>query len=123
MAFTLGFPVSTFTCLTEYTSRQKSLNQLLRLLVENEVTRLNVWSNPHNDPRRGADHIIIAERNFVDVGTQWFFFYFWLILFLLGLMGSGSSDCVAGGAGGCYSSARAFQESICCKRSASTGPF
>ncbi|KAG9016282.1 phosphatidylinositol-4- kinase [Tulasnella sp. 427] len=58
-------------------ARQKSLNNLLRLLVENEIVRLNVWSNPTNDFRRGPDHVLAAERSFLDdswyqvVRTAW----------------------------------------------------
>ncbi|KAG8904073.1 phosphatidylinositol-4- kinase [Tulasnella sp. 403] len=50
----------------DYSARQKSLNNLLRLLVENEISRLNVWSNPTNDVRRGPDHVVAAERSYVD---------------------------------------------------------
>ncbi|KAG8958845.1 phosphatidylinositol-4- kinase, partial [Tulasnella sp. 425] len=62
---------------SDYIARQKSLNNLLRLLVETEITRLNVWSNPINDFRRGPDHVIAAERSFLDdswnqvVRTAW----------------------------------------------------
>lgn len=46
----------------------KSHQQLLSLLLENEIIRLNVWSNPTNDPKRGADHVNSIERSFSDVG-------------------------------------------------------
>ncbi|KAG8969691.1 phosphatidylinositol-4- kinase [Tulasnella sp. 419] len=52
-----------------YVARQKSLNELLRLLVEKEITRLQVWLNPTNDPKRGSDHLILAERMYTD--EQW----------------------------------------------------
>ena len=42
--------------------------QVLRLLVENEILRLNVWNNPTNDPKRGADSIGAIERTMTDVG-------------------------------------------------------
>ncbi|KAG8934422.1 phosphatidylinositol-4- kinase [Tulasnella sp. 417] len=62
---------------SDYIARQKSLNNLLRLLVETEIVRLNVWSNPTNDFRRGPDHVVAAERSFLDdswnqvVRTAW----------------------------------------------------
>lgn len=40
---------------TEYMSRLRSINNPLRLLVENEIFRLSVWANPTNDPKRGTD--------------------------------------------------------------------
>lgn len=33
------------------------MNHPLRLLTENEIFRLNVWTNPTNDPKRGTDVI------------------------------------------------------------------
>jgi len=38
------------------------VRQLLALLIENEIVRLNVWSNPTNDPKRGADHVASIEK-------------------------------------------------------------
>ena len=46
----------------------QSVAQVLRLLVENEILRLNVWNNPTNDPKRGADSIGAIERTMTDVG-------------------------------------------------------
>jgi len=43
--------------------------QVLRLLVENEILRLNVWNNPTNDPKRGVDSSGTVERAMVDVRT------------------------------------------------------
>lgn len=43
--------------LAVYASRVRDINQPLRLLVENEIFRLNVWANPMNEPKRGTDHI------------------------------------------------------------------
>ncbi|KAE9409758.1 hypothetical protein BT96DRAFT_962286 [Gymnopus androsaceus JB14] len=40
-----------------YASRLRDVNHPLRLLVENEIFRLNVWANPTNDPKRGTDHV------------------------------------------------------------------
>lgn len=45
------------------------MGQVLRLLVENEILRLNVWNNPTNDPKRGADSIGIVEKTMLDVST------------------------------------------------------
>jgi hypothetical protein len=52
----------------EYTARLRSINLPLRLLVENEIFRLTVWSNPINDARRGTDHIGTTERTMTEVG-------------------------------------------------------
>ena len=43
------------------------MNQLLRLLVDNELHRLAVWDNPANDVKRGIDHFGQAERGMVEV--------------------------------------------------------
>ena len=43
--------------------------QVLRLLVENEILRLNVWNNPTNDPKRGVDNIGTAEKMMTDVSV------------------------------------------------------
>jgi phosphatidylinositol 4-kinase A len=48
----------------------KDLNQLLRLLVESEISRLCVWGNPTNDARRGGDHGTFIERGLTDVNTK-----------------------------------------------------
>ena len=55
---------------TEYTAALKNLILPLRLLVENEVFRLTVWSNPANDPKRGADHICQLEKTMLDVSSE-----------------------------------------------------
>ncbi|KAJ7217187.1 hypothetical protein GGX14DRAFT_440647 [Mycena pura] len=41
---------------SQLTSKLRSINHPLKLLVENEIFRLTVWANPVNDPKRGADH-------------------------------------------------------------------
>ena len=48
-------------------TRFKDMNQLLRLLVENEISRLSVWRNPMNDGKRGIDHTNYTERSLSDV--------------------------------------------------------
>lgn len=40
----------------------------LRLLVENEIFRLSVWTNPSNDFKRGTDHMSTLEKTMLDVG-------------------------------------------------------
>lgn len=45
--------------------------QMLRLLVENEILRLNVWNNPTNDPKRGVDTVGMVEKSMTDVGLLW----------------------------------------------------
>lgn len=45
----------------------QNTTQVLRLLVENEILRLNVWNNPVNDPKRGVDNIGTVEKSMTDV--------------------------------------------------------
>ncbi|KAI0818966.1 atypical/PIKK/PI4K protein kinase [Irpex lacteus] len=49
-----------------YQALQKDINAPLRLLVENEVFRLSVWTNPTNDTRRGPDYVGTVERMMTD---------------------------------------------------------
>lgn len=44
------------------------MNLPLRLLIENEIYRLDVWANPTNDPRRGIDHV--TATSYADVSTR-----------------------------------------------------
>ncbi|KAJ3513745.1 hypothetical protein NLJ89_g2774 [Agrocybe chaxingu] len=53
----------------DYAERMRSLNLPLRLLTENEISRLSVWSNPTNDVKRGADIVGNMERTLLD--TAW----------------------------------------------------
>jgi phosphatidylinositol 4-kinase A len=55
------------TNLLGYLTHLKSINSLLRLLVENEIYRLMVWGNPSNDLKRGVDHINGVERGMNEV--------------------------------------------------------
>ncbi|CDO73608.1 hypothetical protein BN946_scf185014.g78 [Trametes cinnabarina] len=50
----------------EYMAALKNLVLPLRLLVENEVFRLTVWSNPVNDPKRGTDHLCQLEKTMLE---------------------------------------------------------
>jgi hypothetical protein len=50
----------------------QSTAQVLRLLVENEIFRLNVWNNPANDLKRGVDNIGTVEKYMTDVGCVLF---------------------------------------------------
>ena len=50
-----------------YVSHIKSHSVPLKLLVENELCRLSVWSNPVNDPKRGPDYPINLEKSMTDV--------------------------------------------------------
>ncbi|KAG6828586.1 hypothetical protein H0H92_007376 [Tricholoma furcatifolium] len=54
---------------TYYANRLRSINLPLRLLTENEMTRLAVWNNPTNDPKRGSDHIGHLVATMLD--TSW----------------------------------------------------
>lgn len=56
--------------LTDYVEHgAQSTAQVLRLLVENEILRLNVWNNPANDPKRGVDIIGTVEKLMTDVSS------------------------------------------------------
>ncbi|EMD38197.1 hypothetical protein CERSUDRAFT_113350 [Gelatoporia subvermispora B] len=51
---------------SQYVISLKNLNLPLKLLVEHEISRLSVWANPLNDPRRGSDHINTLEKAMLD---------------------------------------------------------
>lgn len=51
----------------EYIVSLKNISPALRLLVENEIVRLSVWTNPTNDPKRGTDHVANMEKTMLDV--------------------------------------------------------
>jgi len=64
---TLSF-TSKLIRLTEHVERGAlNIAQVLRLLVENEILRLNVWNNPTNDLKRGVDNIGTVEKTMTDV--------------------------------------------------------
>lgn len=48
------------SCAVDYASRLRDVNHPLRLLVENEIFRLNVWANPTNESKRGTDHVAMT---------------------------------------------------------------
>jgi phosphatidylinositol 4-kinase len=50
-----------------YLTRLKTVNQLLRFLVEDEINRLSVWTNPTHDLKRGTDYVGTMERTMTDV--------------------------------------------------------
>lgn len=50
-----------------YVSHIKSHSVPLKLLVENELFRLSVWSNPVNDSKRGIDYQTNLEKSMTDV--------------------------------------------------------
>lgn len=45
---------------TDYTERLQAITSPLRVLVEDELSRLTVWRNPANEATRGADHLWTA---------------------------------------------------------------
>ncbi|GBE82149.1 Phosphatidylinositol 4-kinase stt4 [Sparassis crispa] len=49
-----------------YMASLKNLNLPLRLLIENEISRLTVWANPINDPNRGSDYLTAIEKTMLD---------------------------------------------------------
>lgn len=63
------FVVEAYFFIEDYAALHKNQHQLLRLLVENEIIRLNVWLNPTNDPKSGADFAGV-EKTFYDVRIQ-----------------------------------------------------
>ncbi|THH29581.1 hypothetical protein EUX98_g4604 [Antrodiella citrinella] len=54
---------------SHYTSALKTLNIPVRLLVDNEIYRLTVWTNPTSDAKRGVDHFGTIEKTMTD--TAW----------------------------------------------------
>ncbi|KAF9526949.1 hypothetical protein CPB83DRAFT_856867 [Crepidotus variabilis] len=52
-----------------YADRMRNLNLPLRLLTENEIYRLSVWSNATNDTKKSPDLVGSTERSLVD--TSW----------------------------------------------------
>ncbi|EIW84881.1 hypothetical protein CONPUDRAFT_117099 [Coniophora puteana RWD-64-598 SS2] len=59
-------PVQLASRASWHVPRLKSINHPLRLLVENEIYRLTVWSNPSSDPKRGTDQVGAAERTMLE---------------------------------------------------------
>ncbi|KAG8721515.1 phosphatidylinositol-4- kinase [Ceratobasidium sp. 394] len=53
-----------------YLTKHRAQNSLLKLLIENEISRLRVWANPTNDPKRGADYLSNSERSMADDGWR-----------------------------------------------------
>ncbi|QRV86070.1 phosphatidylinositol 3- and 4-kinase [Ceratobasidium sp. AG-Ba] len=53
-----------------YLSKHRAQNGLLKLLIENEISRLRVWANPTNDLKRGTDYLSNSERSIVDEGWR-----------------------------------------------------
>ncbi|KZT09606.1 atypical/PIKK/PI4K protein kinase [Laetiporus sulphureus 93-53] len=59
-------PARSSALASRYLASLKNVNLPLRLLIENEIFRLTVWSNPANEPKRGADHLISIEKTMLD---------------------------------------------------------
>jgi len=59
-------PSTKFRIGSDHVSHLRSINTPLKLLVENEIYRLSVWTNPTNDPRRGVDQLGSTERQTTD---------------------------------------------------------
>ncbi|KAG8764613.1 phosphatidylinositol-4- kinase [Ceratobasidium sp. 428] len=53
-----------------YHGKHRAQNSLLKLLIENEISRLRVWANPTNDPKRGVDYLSNSERSMTDDGWR-----------------------------------------------------
>ncbi|CAE6468907.1 unnamed protein product [Rhizoctonia solani] len=54
----------------EYLAKHRAQNSLLKLLIENEISRLRVWANPTNDLKRGQDYLSNSERSLTDDGWR-----------------------------------------------------
>ncbi|CAE7106800.1 unnamed protein product [Rhizoctonia solani] len=54
----------------EYLSKHRAQNSLLKLLIENEISRLRVWANPTSDLKRGQDYLSNSERSLTDDGWR-----------------------------------------------------
>ena len=63
----IAYGLQNFELFSDYVSHLKSLNQLLRLLVENELFRLSVWQNVMNDVKQSTDHVGALEKTLFDV--------------------------------------------------------
>jgi hypothetical protein len=74
----------TITLASDYSTRLKSINLPLRLLVENEIFRLTIWANPTNDAKRGTDYVGTTERTMQEAWILSFF----TVPVLNGLQGS-----------------------------------
>ncbi|KAJ3555853.1 hypothetical protein NM688_g2347 [Phlebia brevispora] len=68
-----GFPAisslasaQAFPSISYYQTYLKTHNSPLRLLVDNEMYRLTVWTNPSNDIKRGTDHVNAVEKVMTD---------------------------------------------------------
>ncbi|WVQ84613.1 hypothetical protein IAT38_006768 [Cryptococcus sp. DSM 104549] len=67
---TPAFLVPGATSIQDYTAQHKDRVKLLQLLVENEISRLAVWSNPVNEPGRpSAPTVGGLER--ATTGDEW----------------------------------------------------
>ncbi|KAI0075272.1 hypothetical protein K474DRAFT_1676500 [Panus rudis PR-1116 ss-1] len=64
--FTISSLITQGTKATQYTAALKALNLPLRLLVDNEITRLMVWTNPCNDQKRGLDHFSTLDKTLTE---------------------------------------------------------
>ncbi len=106
----------------DYDARQKSLNSLLRLLVESEITRLNVWGNPTNDLRRGPDHVLAAERTFTEVRYQGRMISIVKLNHTTGLLEPSCAHGLESRSRRCCAHGRAIQEPSSCSGSGSTSP-
>lgn len=50
-----------------YGERLREMNLPLRLLCEQEISRLHVWNNPLNDPKKGVDAVASTEKTVLEV--------------------------------------------------------
>jgi hypothetical protein len=64
---TLSFASKLIGLIERVERETQNMAQVLRLLVENEILRLNVWNNPTNDPKRGVDNVGTGEKTMTDV--------------------------------------------------------
>ncbi|KAF6763882.1 atypical/PIKK/PI4K protein kinase [Ephemerocybe angulata] len=70
-------PVQLGSRVAFYGERLRAMNLPLRLLCEHEISRLCVWGNPLNEPKKGADILGTTERTVLEtawpgiVGTIW----------------------------------------------------
>ncbi|CAL1705565.1 unnamed protein product [Somion occarium] len=55
---------------TQHVTALKALNLPLRVLVDDEISRLTVWVNACNDPKRGPDHFGTVDKTLTDNSWQ-----------------------------------------------------
>jgi hypothetical protein len=97
----------------DYAARLRHINNPLRLLVENELFRLGVWTNPASDVKRGVDYLGTTERNMMDVSIHMKIIMLTSDLEFSDLLVKHSSHRMADQSCHCHLSRGTFQKPVC----------